>query len=71
MIAYAKNKDPDAQYPMINFCQAFFFYPSLSDAYRNAQNHGMRGNLDLTNYINRGILFLVRGLRIAHYSTDQ
>ena len=56
---------------MINFCQAFFFYPSLSNAYRNAQNHGMRGNLDLRNYINRGILFLVRDLRKVHNSTDQ
>ena len=56
---------------MIKFCQAFFFYPSLRDAYNNAQTHGMRGNLDLKNYINRGILFLVRDIRKVHYSTDQ
>src|SRR6266542_2896779 len=42
LIAYSRNKAPDANYPMINFCPSFFQKNSLKDAM--AFGNGQGGN---------------------------
>ncbi|KAA6407717.1 MAG: FG-GAP repeat domain-containing [Lasallia pustulata] len=52
-LAYARNTDPDDQYPMINFCKGFFQRRSLTNAISYGTALRSPENLRLSNYDNR------------------
>ncbi|SLM40253.1 glycoside hydrolase family 18 protein [Lasallia pustulata] len=52
-LAYARNTDPDDQYPMINFCNGFFQRRSLTNAISYGTALRSPENLRLSNYDNR------------------
>lgn len=64
LLAYATNDDPDSPgYPMINLCEGFFTRRSLADAISFGNAHRYPEKARLSNYENRGALFLVSQIK--------
>jgi hypothetical protein len=54
IVAYSANRDPDDEYPMINFCQPFFSKRSLTNAIAYGTALQSPEKFNLSRYDNRG-----------------